>query len=93
MKLEVKLVFIFQELLARVTQLEAHVKQLKHLLLKAKGENDKGAKKYGKQRPFDFTRYEKENIVPFGALHMCYTNTGLPQNIVMCFFMTSDWHP
>ena len=47
--------FFFQELIAKVQQLEAHVIQLKNLLAKAK---DGGAEKKlrGKQREFDFNK-------------------------------------
>ena len=45
-----------QELQEKVQQLQAHVVQLKNLLVKAKEENENSSKPR-KDRPFDFNKY------------------------------------
>lgn len=49
--------FFLQDLVNRVQQLEAHVTQLRNIVLKQDGSKTEGQGRRKQQREFDFTRY------------------------------------
>lgn len=64
-----------EELLVRVKQLQAHIKQLKNILWKEQNKNEKPLEKK-QQRNFDFTRYNKRHVA-FKVLYLGWDYQGL----------------